>query len=94
MERLDEAIREIVESFPHGLVFDAHTVIFNLKQTRREIYDHFSDGLDTANYHSIISRKIKKLQQSYLIERVFEQSQAYSWNIHKKNSRCACWVRR
>lgn len=87
---LEQAITEIVRTFPRGCIFDAHTVINALRTKHyNELYMQ-AYVPDVKTYHSHISSLICKIVENEgLVEK--QTFKSYSHNIYGRISPCKAW---
>ena len=91
---LDEAIREVLESIDHALVFDSHFVIRRLAETHLDVYEkhlqnHAASGTTIAGAHGFLAQGIAR--HGDLVEKMPQD--AYSHHLFGRPSRCALWQR-
>ena len=96
---LREAVQEIIESIPSGMIFDSHFVINQLIRNHSDQYLEFAAGyanspnMDRLTYrvHQQIGHVINSFNGD-LIER--QASDSWSENIHGNINEVALWLRR
>lgn len=99
MERVEQAIREIINGIKTGLSFDSHTILYELAHNYKLIYDEFLEGKETNIAHANIARHIlaNKLEKEGIIERITWRNNEplihYSININNKESENALWYK-
>jgi len=80
-------LKSVLDSIPHGHIFDAHTVMLILLQKHVDIYLASLTGENVESQLSIITKYIKQYESS-AIKRI---GVSYSKNIQDGFTECACW---
>ena len=90
MEKLEKAVRKIINSIEPGCYFDTHTVILLLLKNDHDAY-LLGAGIhaSTKPYHAKISKIIKS--NDVLVE---EAGKSYSKNVFDNFSDCHLWLRK
>jgi len=90
MQKLEKAIRKIIQSIELGYYFDTHTVISLLLQKHHDVYLLGSKNYtSTRLYHAAISNMVKSNKD--LIKDI---GKAFSKNVHDNFNECHLWKRR
>ncbi len=93
---METAIRTIIADVPQGHIFDSHFVINELVKRFSDQYLSFAARFAVGNpqltltAHGRIAQGIDTLDGT-VIDRIGD---AWSENIHKILSKCACWRKR
>jgi hypothetical protein len=92
---IQDSIRKIILTVPHGRFFDSHFVISELISKHTDDYLRFTAEFRTApsptvTAHAGLSLQVKTFQGS-LIER---NGDAHSINIRGRANKCALWRRK
>ena len=91
-----EAVQEIIESIPSGMMFDSHFVINRLIKNHSDEYINFTSTFanpenSTLPAHGNIGQEIAEFARQGLIRQ--QNNQSWSENIHGNASECALWER-
>jgi hypothetical protein len=90
---MKDAIRQIVDEIPSGMVFDSHFVIARLIRQHSDAYLSFASALQLADggtiaMHGRIGQEIAKLEGTTIAK---IQNRSWSENIHGNASDCTAW---
>ena len=90
-----EAVQEIIESVPSGVIFDSHFVINQLIKRYSDEYINFTSTFaktenSTLPAHGNIGQLIAEFEGQLVAQ---QANESWSENIHGNASPCALWQR-